>query len=103
MVELNYCDIKNKVSNATALLAPHHGRTNEFCDSFFKIVNPYLTIVSDKSIVHTTQEETARFYKGRGVNLNGKERFVLTTRNDGTITFGVTANSCTVSMIKEGY
>jgi beta-lactamase superfamily II metal-dependent hydrolase len=103
MIEINYCDIKNKISNATALLAPHHGRTGEYCDSFFKHANPYLTIVSDKSIVHTTQEETAQLYRGRGANLYGKERFVLTTRNDGTITFNVNANSCTVSMNTEGY
>ncbi|MFB6468535.1 ComEC/Rec2 family competence protein [Cytobacillus sp. Hz8] len=103
MIEINYCDIKNKISNATALLAPHHGRTGEYCDSFFKLVNPYLTIVSDKSIVHTTQEKTAQLYKGRGAKLYGKERYVLTTRNDGTISFTVTTNSCTVSMNQEGY
>lgn len=103
MIEINYFDIKNKISNATALLAPHHGRTGEYCDSFFKLVNPYLTIISDKSIVHTTQEETAQLYKGRGANLYGKERYVLTTRNDGTISFTVTTNSCTVSMNQEGY
>lgn len=103
MIESNYCNVISKISNATILLAPHHGRTGEFCASFFEIVNPYLTVVSDKSISHTTQEETARLYKGRGANLNGIDRFVLTTRNDGTIKFIVKANSCTVYMNNEEY
>lgn len=103
MIDTNYCDIRNKILNATALLAPHHGRAGEYCDSFSKLVNPYLTIVSDKSIVHSTQEETAQLYKGRGANLYGIERYVLTTRNDGTISFTITANNCTVSMNQEGY
>lgn len=103
MIERNYCDIKSKISNATVLLAPHHGRTGEYCESFFKVVNPYLTIVSDKSIIHTTQEETAKLYKGRGANLYGIDRYVLTTRNDGTISFAVTTNNCNVSINKEEY
>lgn len=103
MIEIDYCNIRNKISNATVLLAPHHGRIGEYCDSFFKIVNPYLTVVSDKSIVHTTQEQTAQLYKGRGAELYGRERYVLTTRNDGTISFSVSASSCTVTMSKEWY
>ena len=103
MIEENYQDIKSKISNATVLLAPHHGRTHEYCDSFFRVVNPYLTVVSDKSIVHSTQEETAKLYKGRGAKLYETERYVLTTRNDGTISFTTTLNSCNVSMKSEGY
>jgi beta-lactamase superfamily II metal-dependent hydrolase len=51
MIETNYCYIKSKISYATVLLAPHHGRTGEFCASFFEVVNPYLTVVSDKSVI----------------------------------------------------
>ena len=60
-------------------------------------------VVSDKGIEHSTQEETAKLYKGRGVRLNGEDRYVLTTRNDGTISFDVGADHCYVSMSKEEY
>lgn len=101
MMNENYSDIRSKTQNATALLAPHHGRTGEFSKLFFDNVNPYLTVVSDKCVVHTTQEETAYLYKGRGAKLYGRDRYVLTTRNDGTITFTVSPGNCNVSMGNE--
>jgi competence protein ComEC len=104
MMNTNKDCIKQKIADATVLLAPHHGRIGEFCEDFFKCVNPLLTVVSDKSIVHTTQEETSSVYKGRGATLYGRDRYVLTTRNDGTISFEVQSeNSCTVSLNEEGY
>ena len=99
----NYDKIRQKVENAVVLLAPHHGRTGEYCESFFKCVNPTLTVVSDKSIVHETQIETAKLYKGSGAHLYGEDRYVLTTRSDGTIKFEIDNNNCTVSLNKEGY
>ena len=103
IMDRNKDDIRQKIAYSTVLLAPHHGRTGEFCEDFFKCINPCLTVVSDKSVVHTTQEETSNVYKGRGAELYGKNRYVLTTRNDGTITFEVVKNSCTVFMNTEGY
>lgn len=78
------------VANATILLAPHHGRDNEFCSEFVSIVNPRVTVFSDKPIVHETQAHSAQKYGNatRGVTWNGQHRKVFTTRNDGTITFG---------------
>lgn len=103
-MDSNRDNIRQKIADATVLLAPHHGRLGEFCEDFFSCVNPILTVVSDKSIVHTTQEETSNVYKGRGAELYGRDRYVLTTRNDGTISFEVTSeNSCTVFMNEEGY
>jgi competence protein ComEC len=103
IMDRNQDNIRQKIAYSTVLLAPHHGRIGEFCEDFFKCINPFLTVVSDKSIVHTTQEETSNVYKGRGAELDGKNRYVLTTRNDGTITFEVAKNSCTVFMNTESY
>lgn len=100
MIDINYENIKEKIKNSTILLAPHHGRENEFCKDFFDCVNPYLTIVSDKSIVHTTQEKTSQLYKGRGAELWGKMHYVLTTRNNGTISLNVDSQCCTVTVEK---
>jgi competence protein ComEC len=103
MIDDNWNNFKQKIANATVLLAPHHGRTGEFCEDFFNCVNPFLTVASDKSIVHATQEETSSIYRGKGAKLYGRDRYVLTTRNDGTISFKVTENECIVLMNEEGY
>ena len=103
MVRINYQGIKDVIRDANVLLAPHHGRTKEFCQEFFDCVNPMLTIVSDKGIEHLTQEETAQCYKGRGARIDGEMRYVLTTRNDGTISFNIALGICNVDMSKEEY
>lgn len=103
MVNTNYKNVNNLVANATILLAPHHGRTGEFCKTFFDCVNPILTVISDKSIEHATQEESSNIYKGRGAELYGKMRYVLTTRNDGDIAFNISNGNCTVSINEEDY
>ena len=103
MMDENHENIKQKVKDATVLLAPHHGRTGEYCKDFFDCVNPYLTVVSDKSIEHSTQSDTAQVYKGRGANLYGNKRYVLTTRKEGTISFDVGDGYCNVDWGKENY
>jgi Predicted hydrolase (metallo-beta-lactamase superfamily) len=80
---------RQAISNATVLLAPHHGRDSDFCENFVKTVNPILTVFSDKPIQHETQAHaTQRYYNlTRGTTWGGEPRRVFTTRSDGTITF----------------
>jgi competence protein ComEC len=86
---LGNSSFKSAVANATLLLAPHHGRDSDYCDDFVRAVNPRLTVFSDKAIQHETQAHaTQKYYTHtRGVNWNGGDRYILTTRSDGTITF----------------
>jgi competence protein ComEC len=85
----NDSKFKNFIRNSYVLLAPHHGRDTDFCPEFFNVVNPYLTIVSDKAKEHDSQSNTTTNYKGRGLKVNGTDRYVLTTRNDGTVRLSV--------------
>lgn len=79
-------DVRAAVKDADFLLAPHHGRTTDFCLEFFNLVNPRATIISDKCCEHESQECSASCYNnGRGVTFNGEKRHVLTTRKDGNI------------------
>ena len=103
MIKLNHCNLQKEIENATVLLAPHHGRANEFCKDFFNCVNPLLSVISDKSIQHETQTNTACLYKGRGVNIDGENRYVLTTRNDGTIAFEIIDDCWMIAIDKEDY
>lgn len=84
-------DFVNAVKDADFLLAPHHGRTTDFCSKFFSVVNPRATIVSDKCCEHDSQIDTATCYNsGRSVQFNGESRHVLTTRKDGNIVLRIT-------------
>ena len=71
--------------------ASHHGRDNGYHEGIFQYCAPECVIMSDKSIVHGTQENMALRYGahvyGDGVVLGktGAPRKVITTRNDGHI------------------
>lgn len=93
MIEQNQNDFKNTISNATVLLAPHHGRSGDFCKEFFDLVNPRLSVISDKEIVHETQENSSYVYRGTGVEWSGNNRYVFSTRYDGTIFFSLRPDS----------
>lgn len=86
---LQQYSFRQSIANATVLLAPHHGRDSDYCDEFVKAVNPLLTVFSDKPIQHETQAHSAQKYYTytRGVKWNGNDRYIFTTRSDGTITF----------------
>lgn len=84
-------EFASAVKNAHFLLAPHHGRTTDFCPEFFEVVNPAATIISDKCCEHDSQIDSANAYNnGRGIWLNGENRHVLTTRKDGNIVLRIT-------------
>lgn len=88
MIDSNYDQIREKVSNAFLLLAPHHGRSGEFCEDFVKVVNPRVTVVSDGSVKCDSQERVYEDYGklSRGIYFKNRDvRFTLTTRNDGNI------------------
>lgn len=82
-------NFRQSIDDATVLLAPHHGRDSDFCESFVKAVNPRLTVFSDKPIQHETQAHAAQKYYNftRGTTWGETPRRVFTTRSDGTITF----------------
>ena len=103
MIAYDYKGIRNKISNATVLLTPHHGRTGEFCESFFKQVNPLLSVISDKSIVHSTQEQSSTIYHSRGIKWCNQERYVFSTRNDGNITFTINNKALYINTSKDEY
>ena len=84
--------LRTAIKDCDILLAPHHGRDTDFCMDFFQLANPRLTIVSDKPKEHESQEKTTEHYRGRGLWVDGEERYVLTTRTDGNILLTVEEN-----------
>jgi competence protein ComEC len=82
---INGYKFRTEIANADILLAPHHGRDSDFCKDFFKAVNPQLTVISDKPKMHDSQSNAANNYRGRGIKVEGEDRYTLTTRKDGSI------------------
>jgi beta-lactamase superfamily II metal-dependent hydrolase len=81
----------------TILVASHHGRENGFCEEAFQFLQPQAVVMSDKSIVHGTQEMVPQYrgrVRGDGIRLTNEPepRHVLTTRCDGDILFQVEDN-----------
>lgn len=81
-----------ELAGTTVLVASHHGRENGYCPEIFRYFTPQAIVMSDKRIVHDTQlmaSVYATHVPGDGffVANTGARRKVLTTRNDGHITF----------------
>ena len=87
----------NELLTTTVLVASHHGRENGFSEEAFRILRPQVTVISDKSIVHGTQEmvpDYRNIARGDGILVTNEtdRRRVLTTRRDGDMLFNVEAN-----------
>lgn len=82
-----------ELRTTTILVASHHGRESGYCEEVFDYCRPKAIVMSDKSVVHDTQE-TGNKYRSKtegGVRTtnNADTRFLLTTRSDGDIVFKV--------------
>ena len=82
--------VQAKLKQTQIFIASHHGREDGFNENVFKYCKPEVIILSDKDIIHKTQEGQTQTYagevSGNGIVLNGKTeqlRKVLTTRSDG--------------------
>ncbi len=78
---------RDYLSKTRVFVASHHGRISGYCSDVFKYCKPDIVIISDKEIVHDTQEQNYRSHAS-GVPWDGgpDRRYVLTTRSDGMIT-----------------
>lgn len=90
-------EFRNELIGVDVLVASHHGRKNGYCEDVFDYCQPQVVVMSDKAIVHRTQEMTPiyrqrvidNYPNGVTVSTTMKQRHVLTTRRDGWIQFVV--------------
>jgi hypothetical protein len=83
-----------ELRETTILVASHHGRESGYCEEVFQYLQPQAIVISDKSIVHNTQEMVPDYrskVRTAGINIKNEQghRQVLTTRRDGDILFRV--------------
>jgi hypothetical protein len=86
-----------ELRTTTILVASHHGRENGYCEEAFQYLQPQAVAMSDKSILHGTQEMVPQYrgkIRGEGIIVTNEpeRRHVLTTRCDGDIVFKVEDN-----------
>ena len=66
----------------TFYIASHHGRNEGYCEEVFNYCDPHIVLLSDKNMMHESQEHDYAKH-ARGVKWpNGQTRRVLTTRSD---------------------
>ena len=81
----NFC---NRLRRVSVFIASHHGRTSGYCREVFEYCSPRVVIFSDGPKQYATQEETDTYAThASGVNFNGRNRRVLTTRSDHSISW----------------
>jgi beta-lactamase superfamily II metal-dependent hydrolase len=91
------------LSRTNILIASHHGRETGYCEDIFQFCKPDAVIISDKPIVHGTQEHDLYSRHCGGLSFSGNVRRVLTTRNDGKITVDIPASGNYTVSIQQGY
>lgn len=89
---------RNLLKSTSILIAPHHGREAGYCSDVFEHCSPRLVIVSDGPGSDTSA--VSKYYehsKGWPVRSRStgktETRYVLTTRNDGTVEIQAHSNS----------
>ncbi len=82
-------DFCQHLENVNIFIASHHGRENGFCREVFDYCNPDLIVISDKEIMYGTQEHSLYSNFSNGILHDGRNRKVLTTRNDHTVKFDI--------------
>ena len=71
-------------------VAPHHGQENGYSADVMNIASPNVVVFSDSPVVHATQEMVNAYAQHcGGIMFNNKERKVLSTRNDGSLTWSL--------------
>jgi beta-lactamase superfamily II metal-dependent hydrolase len=87
-----------RLRDVNVYVASHHGRENGICDGLFEHMSPQLIVFSDGTEEFETQETTgwyARRSSGAKVTMKPssgmgvRQRKVMTTRRDGTISIDV--------------
>jgi hypothetical protein len=90
----------NAVKNPDFYVASHHGHSSGFSTELFQAMgtNPFLNLVSVTDCDEHVDSRYSDSEFARGVSFGGENRYMLTTRTDGSIFIDIDdAGNCTVS------
>ena len=84
-------EVLQRLQTTQIFVASHHGRENWYMKEVFDHCKPNLIIISDKEIMHSTQETSSDVYGKHvvwdGVQFDWNNRKVISTRNDWSFVF----------------
>lgn len=81
-----YDKFKESAKGTDILIAPHHGHSEGYTSMWpTEIGKPYITLISAQTRDSSVASGYSKESFARGCNVNGKIRYSLTTRDDGTI------------------
>ncbi len=79
-------DFVDELVGVNVFIASHHGREGGYHEGVFRVCSPHVVVFSDSEIQHGTQEMSKTYAEhASGITFNGEMRYVLSTRNDGTL------------------
>lgn len=93
----------NCLRRTNILIASHHGRESGYCREVFNYCAPHVVIISDKPVMHETQNHNLYAQHCSGLNFSGNLKKVLTTSNDGKITIEIPAIGNYTVYINQNY
>ena len=83
-------DFVDELAGVNVFIASHHGREDGYHEDVFRVCSPHVIVFSDSEIQYATQEMAQTYAEhASGVTFNGETRYVLSTRNDGTLTWTI--------------
>ncbi len=81
---------RDELAGVNVFVASHHGREDGYYEEVLQISSPDVVIFSDSSIKYATQEMSDCYARhASGVQFNGTTRYVISTRNDGSLTWNL--------------
>ncbi len=83
-------DFRDELARVNVFIASHHGRESGYCPEVFTCCHPGVIVISDGPVQHETQEMASVYSQhATGIVMNGVDRKVISTRNDGTLTWNI--------------
>ncbi|MGO9371649.1 MAG: ComEC/Rec2 family competence protein [Syntrophobacteraceae bacterium] len=83
---------KNAIEGTDFFITSHHGHSSGYCKEIFEAIGkPLINIVSAHSGDESVETTYSKSDKAHGITINGEKRYMLSTRNDGSIR--ITVNS----------
>ena len=87
---LEQTSFQNELRDVKIFIASHHGRENGYCGEVFDLCSPSVAVFSDDNIKYATQEISSAYARHcSGIRVNGKTRYVLSTRNNGSVCWDI--------------
>ena len=98
---LNKQTFRNALKGCSFFVTSHHGHSSGYCKEIYESMGkPHFNIVSTHKGDESVESAYSKPENARGVEYDGKTRYMFSTRNDGSIVIEVTEDGkCTYNFL----